>query len=123
MVVQVPPPQWEQSPPQPMLPLPVPFVADGNLNLFCSAVKIAKVNRAPGARIKIEIGSKDAGVILNPKMLPAPSNSRKEPIMVKATENPSPIPIPSNSDKPIEFFAAYASALPRIMQLTTISGI
>ena len=37
--------------------------------------------------------------------------------------NPSPIPIPSNNDGIGGFLEAYASARPRMIQFTTISGI
>ena len=56
-------------------------------------------------------------------MEPEPRISRKIAIQVRPTVNPRPIPIPSKADSTGPFFAAYASARPRIIQFTTISGI
>lgn len=58
-----------------------------------------------------------------PKTEPAPSNSRTVPNNVKAQVNPNPIPIPSNILFRGVFLQAKASARPKIIQLTTISGI
>ena len=44
-------------------------------------------------------------------------------MQVRPSVNPSPIPIPSNTDGRTGFFDAYASARPRMIQLTTIRGI
>ena len=66
---------------------------------------------------------KAAGITCTPKIVPAPRSSRKEPMSARATVNPSPIPIPSNADRTGPFFMAYASARPRMIQFTTISGM
>ena len=58
-----------------------------------------------------------------PKIVPEPINSLKKPRQDNPNVNPSPIPIPSNIDGNTGFLEAYASALPKIMQLTTIKGI
>ena len=42
---------------------------------------------------------------------------------VKPRVKPRPIPKPSKIDGNTGFFEAYDSALPRIIQLTTINGI
>ena len=58
-----------------------------------------------------------------PKILPAPKISLKDPKRVRAIVNPKPIPIPSNKEFITLFLDANASALPKMMQFTTINGI
>ena len=60
---------------------------------------------------------------LNPKIEPLPRISRTAPRTVKAKVNPMPIPSPSTMEDKILFLEAKASALPKTIQLTTISGI
>ncbi len=54
---------------------------------------------------------------------PAPSSSRTEPNIASPRVKPSPMPMPSAMDRNMLFLEAKASARPRMMQLTTISGI
>ena len=58
-----------------------------------------------------------------PKKLPAPKISRILPSTVKDNVKPIPIPIASKTDWNALFFYAKASALPKMMQLTTIKGM
>ena len=60
---------------------------------------------------------------LIPKNEALPSSSRTSPRTVSERVKPSPIPIPSSAESATLFFDAKASALPRTMQFTTISGI
>ena len=77
---------------------------------------MASTKNAPGARIKIVIGSYPilpsaaSGRICCPKSWPAPRSSRTAPIQVILKVNPRPIPIPSKSDGIGGFLEAYASA-------------
>ena len=57
------------------------------------------------------------------KIVPLPRISRTAEIRESATVNPSPIPRPSTADLTTPFLDAKASALARIIQLTTISGM
>ena len=61
--------------------------------------------------------------IWNPNTQPFPTSSLNIPISVRPTVNPRPIPSPSNIDGSTLFLEAYASARPRMIQFTTISGI
>lgn len=63
-------------------------------------------------------GSKDI-----PKIAPAPRSSLTAPRSVKAMEKPKPIPMPSKRLATGPFLQAKASARPRIIQFTTISGM
>ena len=73
--------------------------------------------------MKIPIGSTLAGRICKPKAVPFPKISRTKPAKVKAMVNPRPIPKPSIMESTGGFLEAYASARPKIIQLTTINGI
>ena len=54
--IQEEPEQCIQSPPQANLDCCAePFVAEGSLSLFCTAVSIARTKNAPGARTKMAI--------------------------------------------------------------------
>ena len=55
-------------------------------------------------------------------MVPAPSSSRKKPMSTRAKVKPRPMTTPSIADGRTLFLDAYASARPRMMQFTTISG-
>lgn len=57
-----------------------------------------------------------------PKIVPLPKNSRMAPMTISAPVKPAPMPSPSRADRPTLFLLAKASARPRMMQLTTISG-
>ena len=58
--------------------------------------------------------------IVNP---PVPSTSRTKAINIIASVYPIPIPIASSRESNTLFLEAYASALPRTIQFTTISEI
>ena len=78
--------------------------------------------KAPGGRTNNRM-LKVSGSRVTPKIEPEPRSSRQIPRRVSPRVNPRPIPIPSNREATGEFLAAKASARPRIIQLTTISGI
>ncbi len=81
-----------------------------------------RVIKAPGANTKIKIPSlSPINFKLNKE--PDPKISLTPPNIVNAKVNPNPIPIPSNIESKIVFLFANASALARIKQFTTISGI
>ena len=56
------------------------------------------------------------------KIVPLPSNSLIKPISVSASVKPKPIPRPSRMLSPTLLELANASALARMIQLTTMSG-
>ena len=64
-----------------------------------------------------------ASISLLPNIAKSPSNSLIKPMAVRDIVKPSPIPMPSNAESRMEFLFANASALPRTIQLTTISGM
>lgn len=64
-----------------------------------------------------------SGSMLIPNSVPLPSSSLTMPNRVRANVNPMPQPIPSRMLSNGEFLHAKASARPRIMQLTTMSGM
>ena len=64
-----------------------------------------------------------SGTNESPNKLPLPKISLTDPKMVKAIVNPNPIPIASIIEESKLFFDANASALPKIIQLTTINGM
>ena len=66
---------------------------------------------------------KSSGKIVRLNILPVPSNSRTAPSSVSAIVKPRPIPIPSKRESSGLCLAAYASARPKIIQFTTISGM
>ena len=76
---------------------------------------------APGARTNTKIAS--PSINFHPKIEPLPKISRIEPNIVNAIEYPNPMLIPSIADAPIPFLQANASARPRTIQLTTMSGM
>ena len=86
------------------------------------AIRNPRVMNAPGGRTNNRMLNV-SGSRVNPKIEPEPSSSRHIPRRVRPKVNPSPIPIPSNREAMGEFFAAKASALPKIIQFTTISGM
>ena len=57
-----------------------------------------------------------------PKKLPLPKNSRMMPMIVRATVKPSPVATPSTALSRTGFLLANASARPKMIQLTTMSG-
>ena len=77
---------------------------------------------APGASTKIIIPSASP-MNLYPNIEPLPNNSLIKPSVVKPKVNPNPIPIPSNIESIGVLRLANASALPRIKQFTTMSGM
>ena len=81
------------------------------------------MKKAPGAITKSNVLGNASGSTATLKSVPEPINSRTRPITVRAIVKPSPIPIPSKNESTGEFLEANASALPRMIQLTTISGI
>ena len=92
------------------------------MNWLTIAMTKPRQIKAPGGRMKTRMLAV-SGRMRSEKMVPLPNNSRMQPKMVRAKVKPNPIPIPSKSDARGEFLAAKASARPRIIQLTTISGI
>ena len=60
---------------------------------------------------------------LQPKIEPLPNISRTEPMTVSDRVKPRPMPMPSSTESNALFFEAKASARPRMMQFTTISGM
>ena len=58
-----------------------------------------------------------------PKTVPTPNSSRMEEIRVMASVKPRPMPKPSTAEASGLFLKANASARPKMMQLTTISGM
>ena len=56
------------------------------------------------------------------KIVPLPMISLTAPITVSASVKPRPIPIPSNAESRALFLLANISALPRMIQFTTIRG-
>ena len=76
---------------------------------------------APGAKTNANIPSPSHSFVLNTDK--PPNNSLTKPITVSDSEKPNPMPIPSKAESKTEFLQAKASALPRTIQLTTISGI
>ena len=91
-------------------------------SLFAKAISIPNTKKPPGANTNIVIGGMDSGSTWKPKSLPAPRSSLTPPIIMSAQVKPMPIPRPSAAERITLFLPANASALPRIMQLTTISG-
>ena len=64
-----------------------------------------------------------SGSNVTPNIAPAPNNSRTAPNNVSAIEKPAPIPIPSKILSIGPFLQANASARPKMIQFTTISGM
>ena len=60
--------------------------------------------------------------IFIPAQVPEPIISLIDDITSRARVNPSPIPAPSSADSPTVCSRANISALPRIMQFTTMSA-
>ena len=105
-VMPVQPEQWRQSPPQARSDLGAsPLVALGRRSLFWSAESMARVNKAPGARIMMEIWN-CSGMITWPNTAPAPTSSRHIPMTVRDREKPRPIPRPSKKDSAGPFLQA-----------------
>lgn len=72
--------------------------------------------------MNISMGLTEAGIIWSPAIAPVPSSSLTAPMRSSAAVKPTPMPRPSTAEAATEFLQANASALPRMMQLTTISG-
>ena len=87
------------------------------------ASKQPNVKNAPGGKIIIETGWKLLPNKDIPAKVPAPRISLTAAIRINAHVKPRPIPNPSTAERPTEFLLAKASALPRIIQFTTIRGI
>lgn len=64
-----------------------------------------------------------SGIILSPKIVPEPKSSRMVATITTAKVYPMALPSPSTIEAKTPFFEAKDSALARIIQLTTISGI
>jgi hypothetical protein len=77
---------------------------------------------APGASTKIIIPSASP-MNLYPNIEPLPNSSLIKPKVVNPKVKPNPIPIPSNIESIGVLRLANASALPRIKQFTTMSGM
>ena len=71
----------------------------------------------------MDAGLYASGIICIPKKVPAPTSSLIVPTAIKEIVNPNPIPIASNMEGSTGFLPAYASALPSMIQLTTIKGM
>ena len=104
------------------------FLADAHSK---NAFRYPISNNAPAANDKIRTGYEyKRGISITPSKLPIamrvivpdPNTSRISAIRVTASKNPTPIPIASRKESKTEFLFAKASALPRIIQLTTING-
>ena len=67
-------------------------------------------------------GSNEDHITSAPKSFPLPNISRIPPKTVREMVKPSPIPRPSAREWMTGFLEAKASALPKMMQLTTIRG-
>ena len=86
------------------------------------ATRKPSVMNAPGGSTKSNI-LRDSGRSVIPNTEPAPSISRTTPSAVRPIVKPKPIPIPSKILSIGPFLQAKASARPRMIQFTTISGI
>ena len=96
------------------------------------AIRQPNTKNPPGARTNISIGFSLKNGIERPlppfiddmpeRKVPLPRVSLIIPMQKSAAVKPMPIPSPSSADAATPFLPANASALPRIMQLTTISG-
>ena len=83
--------------------------------------------KAPAGNKNSEIGwslrtGRENRVLLKRVRLPDPRISRIVAIMLIASKKPNPIPSASAIAMPMLFLEAKASALPKIMQLTTMRG-
>ena len=78
------------------------------------------VRNAPGGRMNIRILVVSGNRVI-PNTLPAPRISRALPKIVKPRVKPKPQPRPSKRLAIGEFLAAKLSALPKMIQLTTIN--
>ena len=72
--------------------------------------------------MKMSIGFFERNGMLRLRKEPAPRISRIELMRNRAVVKPTPIPRPSTAEARTGFLLAKASALPRMMQLTTMSG-
>jgi hypothetical protein len=68
-------------------------------------------------------GSKLDHMTCSPRRVPEPKSSLIEPRIKRDMVKPRPIPKPSAMDRIGLFLDAKASALPRIIQFTTIKGM
>lgn len=85
------------------------------------------IKKAPGGEIKKINGCVDKPGSLNSCLpnisrLPVPSISLRKEIIIRAIVKPKPIPSASAAESNTEFLDANASARPKIIQFTTISG-
>ena len=87
-----------------------------------TAISKPNTKNPPGAIVSIEIWLSTSTGISNPIHVPLPKISRIEAIATSVSVKPAPIPRASIAESTTVFFWANISALPRIMQLTTISG-
>ena len=78
--------------------------------------------KPPGAIVRMPMGfSLNQGMGM-PQNVPAPKISRIVAIAHSASVKPRPMPRPSIAESTTPCLFAYISALPRMMQLTTISA-
>ena len=91
-------------------------------NLFAIATNIPNTKNPPGGRINIKIGSMKLLNIGMEKIVPFPNSSLIILIHKRAAVKPIPIPSPSRTEGSTLFLLANISALPRMIQFTTISG-
>lgn len=92
-------------------------------NRFINARRKPSVMKAPGGKTITRKGKYPGPKTGTLKRVPLPKTSRMEPNTRRDSVKPSPIPNPSAKESMRGFFEAKASALPRMMQLTTIRGI
>ena len=89
---------------------------------FMAARINPRQRNAPGASTITEKGLNPSHITGVPNSVPAPNTSRMEPRKVRDMVKPSPMPRPSAMASGTVFLAAKASARPRMMQFTTMSG-
>ena len=95
----------------------LPFVI-----LLTSAIMQPNTKKPPGAIVRMPMGfSLNQGMGM-PQNVPAPKISRIVAIAHSASVKPRPMPRPSIAESTTPCLFAYISALPRMMQLTTISA-
>ena len=85
-------------------------------------MSMPNTKKPPGASEKKRMGWLERTGSFAPKKEPAPRISRMEPMQSRAVVKPTPIASPSSAESAGACLLAYISALPKIMQLTTISG-
>ena len=92
-------------------------------NRFIKARRKPSVMKAPGGKIMTRKGKYPGPNAGTSKRVPFPKTSRMEPNTRRESVKPNPIPNPSATESTRGCFEAKASALPRMMQLTTMRGM